>query len=92
LILADPPVAVLDEATADAGSAGARALERAADQALKGRTAVIVAHRLTQALDADRIVVLVDGRIADIGTHAQLVADGGQYAKLWQAWSGAREG
>lgn len=92
LILADPPVAVLDEATADAGSAGARALERAADRALKGRTAILVAHRLTQAVDADRIVVLVAGRVVDIGTHSQLAAREGEYAKLWRAWSGARSG
>ena len=58
LLLADPPVAVLDEATAEAGSAGARTLERALDAALEGRSALVVAHRLTQAARADRIVVL----------------------------------
>lgn len=92
LILADPPVAVLDEATADAGSAGARALERAAGRALRGRTAILVAHRLTQAVDADRIVVLVAGRVAESGTHAELAAAGGPYARLWDAWSQARAG
>jgi ATP-binding cassette subfamily C protein len=92
LVLADPPIAVLDEATADAGSAGARALERAADRALRGRTAVLVAHRLTQAVDADRIVVLVAGRVAESGTHTQLAAADGPYARLWNAWSRARAG
>ena len=58
LALADPLVAVLDEATAEAGSAGARELEAAADRVLAGRTALVVAHRLTQAARADRIVVL----------------------------------
>src|SRR5262249_51521161 len=58
LILADPAIAILDEATADAGSAGARILDRAAANALRGRTALIIAHRLSQAASADRVVVL----------------------------------
>ncbi|WP_017602044.1 ABC transporter ATP-binding protein, partial [Nocardiopsis lucentensis] len=58
LVLADRPIAVLDEATADAGSAGARELEEAASRALDGRTGLVVAHRLTQAAEADRVVVL----------------------------------
>ncbi len=91
LLLADPAVAVLDEATAEAGSIGARLLERAADAALAGRTAVLIAHRLTQARSADRIVVLDGGRIVENGTHDDLVARGGHYATLWAAWSrGAR--
>lgn len=56
LLLANPEVAVLDEATADAGSAGARLLDQAATEALRGRTALVVAHRLSQAAAADRIV------------------------------------
>ncbi|KUL28536.1 multidrug ABC transporter permease [Actinoplanes awajinensis subsp. mycoplanecinus] len=90
LILADPPVAILDEATAEAGSAGARLLERVAATALSGRTAVIVAHRLTQAAAADRIVVLDAGRIVEQGTHQELTARPGPYATLWQAWSDQR--
>ncbi|MGQ0626118.1 MAG: ABC transporter ATP-binding protein [Sporichthyaceae bacterium] len=90
LVLADPPVAILDEATAEAGSAGARILELAADAALAGRTALVVAHRLTQAATADRVVVLRDGRIAEIGTHSELVTAGGPYARLWSAWSARR--
>lgn len=91
LVLADPAVAVLDEATAEAGSAGARELERAADAATRGRTALVVAHRLTQAASADRVVVLEHGRIVEEGAPADLVAAGGRYAQLWAAWEGAGE-
>ncbi|WP_299056108.1 ABC transporter ATP-binding protein [uncultured Nocardioides sp.] len=87
LPLADPLVAVLDEATAEAGSAGARDLERAAYAATRGRTALVVAHRLTQAATADRVWVMHDGRIVDDGPHEELVAAGGRYAELWRAWS-----
>ncbi|WP_114397420.1 ABC transporter ATP-binding protein [Marinitenerispora sediminis] len=89
LALADPEVAVLDEATAEAGSAGARVLEAAADRVLAGRTAVVVVHRLTQAATADTVVVLDAGRIVESGPHAALVAAGGRYADLWAAWSTA---
>ncbi|MFC1438424.1 ABC transporter ATP-binding protein [Streptacidiphilus sp. N1-10] len=92
LILADPPVAVLDEATAEAGSAGALLLEAATTQALQGRTALIVAHRLSQAATADRIVVMDGGRIVESGTHDRLSSAGGRYADLWAAWSGTRTG
>ncbi|HVV14347.1 ABC transporter ATP-binding protein [Amycolatopsis sp.] len=91
LVLADPPVAILDEATAEAGSAGAKALEAAADAALAGRTALIIAHRLTQAAQADRVVVLEDGRIVESGTHAELATNGGRYAQLWSAWAQSRD-
>ena len=77
LVLADPPIALLDEATADAGSAGARVLDASAEQALDGRTSIVVAHRLTQARDADRVVVLDGGRLQESGTHDELLAAGG---------------
>ncbi|MDD7940443.1 ABC transporter transmembrane domain-containing protein [Actinomycetospora lutea] len=85
LVLADPAVAVLDEATAEAGSAGARVLEAAADRALRGRTALVVAHRLTQAAAADAIAVLDAGVLVEHGTHEELLAADGRYAELWAA-------
>ncbi|KFZ81175.1 multidrug ABC transporter permease [Amycolatopsis sp. MJM2582] len=90
LVLADPPIAILDEATAEAGSAGAKVLEAAAAAALEGRTGLVVAHRLTQAAASDRVVVLDAGVIVESGTHDELVAAGGQYATLWAAWSDNR--
>ncbi|MDX2948902.1 MULTISPECIES: ABC transporter ATP-binding protein [Streptomyces] len=91
LILADPPLVILDEATAEAGSAGARTLEKAVARAVDGRTALIVAHRLSQAATADRVVVMEAGRVVESGTHDELHAAHGPYADLWSAWSDARE-
>ncbi|GGM25695.1 MULTISPECIES: ABC transporter ATP-binding protein [Micromonospora] len=87
VVLLDPAVVVLDEATAEAGSAGARDLEQAAASALEGRTALVVAHRLTQAVAADHIIVMDHGEIVESGPHADLVGADGSYARLWAAWT-----
>jgi ATP-binding cassette, subfamily C, bacterial len=88
LALIDPPVAILDEAGAEGGSAAAARLEAAADRIAEGRTTLVIAHRLSQAASADRIVVLDDGKVVASGTHAELAAVPGPYAELWSAWSG----
>lgn len=90
VLIADPEVVVLDEATAEAGSSGARELDAAAAAVLADRAGVIVAHRLSQARLADTIVVLEHGRILEQGTHQELVDLGGRYAQLWAAWTGRR--
>jgi ATP-binding cassette subfamily C protein len=90
LVLANPRIAVLDEATAEAGSAGAAALERAALAATAGRTTLVVAHRLTQAAAADVVAVMDAGRVVELGSHNQLIHAGGTYARLWDAWRGDR--
>jgi len=87
IALQDPAVLVLDEATADEGSSGARVLEHAALEVARGRTTVIVAHRLSQARLADRILVMDGGLVVEQGSHDELVARGGVYAQLWGAWS-----
>jgi ATP-binding cassette, subfamily C, bacterial len=90
LVLRDPDVAVLDEATAEAGSAGARELEASMARVLEGRTSLLVAHRLSTAAAADRVVVMEAGRIVEEGPPDELVARDGAYAELWRAWRSAR--
>ncbi|SMY05043.1 ATP-binding cassette, subfamily C [Brevibacterium aurantiacum] len=91
MVLADPDLAILDEATAEAGSSHANILDRAADAALAGRTGLVIAHRLSQAAACDRILVMAGGKIIEDGTHADLLASGGVYARLWEVWAQGRE-
>ncbi len=88
LVLADPHTLVLDEATALLDPRAARHLERSLAAVLNGRTVVAIAHRLHTAHDADRVAVVEDGRVVELGTHDELVADGGAYAALWRSWHG----
>lgn len=89
--LADPRIVVLDEATAEAGSDDAIRLDEAARLLVRERTALVVAHRLSQAASADRVAVLEHGRIVELGSHDELLGRGGVYATLWAAWREGRE-
>jgi ABC-type multidrug transport system fused ATPase/permease subunit len=88
IILADPDVVILDEATAMLDPRAARDTERALAAVLEGRTVIAIAHRLHTAHDADRIAVVEDGRVAELGSHDELIALDGHYAALWRAWHG----
>ncbi|CAB5722544.1 Iron import ATP-binding/permease protein IrtA [Delftia tsuruhatensis] len=82
-VLLDAPVLVLDEATAAADAGNEAAIQAALSRFAQGRTLMVIAHRLDTVMHADRIVVLDDGAIAEQGTHAQLLALQGRYARLW---------
>ena len=84
--LARPRVLVLDEATSNLDLASEARIEHALDVVLEGRTAIVIAHRLATAMRADRIAVIEDGRVAEIGTHDELVAMGGHYSGLFDTW------
>ena len=86
LVLADPHTLVLDEATSLLDPRAARHLERSLAAVVTGRTVVAIAHRLHTASDADRVAVVEDGRVTELGSHEELLALGGSYAALWESW------
>jgi ABC-type multidrug transport system fused ATPase/permease subunit len=88
VVLADPHTVILDEATALLDPTAARTAERALAAVLHERTVIAIAHRLQTAHDADRVAVMDDGRIIELGTHDDLVAADGPYAALWHSWHG----
>ena len=91
LVIADPHTLVLDEATSLIDPRAARHLERSLAAVLEGRTVIAIAHRLFSAHDADRVAVVEEGRITELGPHHELVEAGGAYAALWRSWHGERE-
>ena len=90
LVLADPHTLVLDEATSLLDPRAARHLERSLAAVVEGRTVVAIAHRLHTAHDADRVAVVEDGLVSEIGTHDELLAAEGPYAALWHSWRDER--
>ncbi|MGW1803716.1 ABC transporter ATP-binding protein [Streptomyces sp. NPDC002078] len=88
VVLADPHTLILDEATALLDPTTARHAERALAAVLEGRTVIAIAHRLHTAHDADRVAVMEDGRLTELGTHEDLVTADGAYAALWHTWHG----
>ena len=84
--LAQPRVLILDEATSNLDLKTESLIERALDSLLEGRTAILIAHRLSTAMRASRIAVVAEGRIVEIGSQAELLEQGGRYASLFETW------
>ena len=90
-LLKDPPILILDEATSALDSRTEEAIQATLDGATKGRTTIVIAHRLSTIVGANQIIVLDDGKVAERGTHGELLARGGLYAELWARQAAERE-
>jgi ATP-binding cassette subfamily B protein len=90
-ILKGPPILVLDEATSALDSHTEHEIQEALERVSRNRTSLVIAHRLSTIVGADEIIVLDQGRIAERGTHAQLLASGGLYASMWNRQREAQE-
>jgi ATP-binding cassette subfamily B protein len=88
LLLKDPAIVILDEATSHLDSESEVAIQQAFDEILRNRTAIVIAHRLSTIVDADRILVVDDGRIVESGTHSHLMSRGGLYSELYRTQIG----
>jgi ATP-binding cassette, subfamily B, bacterial len=88
VLLKDPPVLILDEATSALDTISERIVQAALDEASRGRTTIAIAHRLSTVIGADVIFVVQDGRIVETGTHASLLAAGGEYSRLFAEQAG----
>lgn len=87
-ILKNAPILILDEATASLDSESEKLIQRALEDVMKDRTVIVIAHRLSTIAHLDRLIVLQDGKIVEDGTHAELLGEGGLYARLWNLQSG----
>jgi ATP-binding cassette subfamily B protein len=86
-IVKDAPVIVLDEATAFAAPENEHLIQKAFEKLMKNKTVIIIAHRLSTVRGADRIVVMDQGRVAQQGTHEQLILQGGKYSEMWKMFT-----
>jgi len=91
VFLANPRVLILDEATASLDIPSERAVQRALNALLAGRTAVVIAHRLSTVLSADRVLVISAGSIVEDGSPQELIAAGGEFAAMYTSWEDARQ-
>ncbi|NND44511.1 MAG: ATP-binding cassette domain-containing protein, partial [Xanthomonadales bacterium] len=90
-VLKDPPVLILDEATSSVDNETEAAIQRSMQRISQGRTTLVIAHRLSTIVDSDRIYVLENGRVAEQGTHRELMQAEGLYATLWRVQTGMRD-